>query len=110
MIYAYRTDSNIYTATGRAWQDKQQHNIYWYNAKGLITQEVDSTNGIFGARYFYRYNKKRLPVSETTNYPNGTEMQIRYYYRYDSRGNWIKRIIKIDRKETQVDTRAISYY
>lgn len=69
---------------------------YYYSAKGLLDSVVDNRIGIITEREVFINNKQGDPVFYEKNVHGKLRARETYDYRYDDKGNWIRKLVYKD--------------
>jgi hypothetical protein len=83
---------------------------YHFSEKGHAIKEINYRlkNLEYNAERSYDSNGNTL--SEIMTYSSGLVNKFRYEYEYDKNLNWVKRILFVNNKPSEINVREISYY
>lgn len=88
----------------------KNRNVYDDN-RNLLEMNRFEQDGTIGYKSTFKYDTKNNPTEWVNYEKDGSKKSTTTYtYEYDSRGNWIKRVIFSDSEPALVTTREIEYY
>jgi len=61
-------------------------------------------------KWIYKFDDKGNGIEEYYYRPDGTSTKTTFKYEFDSKNNWIKKIMYINEKPVLVNERIIEYY
>ncbi|WP_146106261.1 hypothetical protein [Aureicoccus marinus] len=89
-----------------------QFQKFQYNSRNQLIKSLDyNRNGTLSSFYTVSYNTKGDII--TKKFFDSSDVVYRtesYTYKYDTKGNWTRRIKSIDGKPTEIHSRTIEYY
>ncbi len=86
------------------------HVTYRYNDKGYKVEEITNSIEQSPSKITYKYDDKGGNTERDEYFHSGGLVRYKNQYKYDSQGNWIKRIKYVDGTLSIITERTIEYY